>query len=314
MYRNRFARRVHDRPNTPVAVAPTHWPPLPPSIEQRSAKYAGYRTRELVVAGDGPLLMLLHGFAHPADSWRPVLSRCADEGRAAVAVDLPGFGAADPLAPPPYLPQLVGFVGDVVRHYGSTGPVVLVGNSLGGHVAIRLLNTAPEPPVAGLVALGTPYGHMTRTARTILASGVLGPLAKAPLWTPARTHITFTALGQFLYGDHSRLEADLVRQLASIMVDPESAECLRALAEDLLSEVDQADDPTTIGCRAVIVHGTRDRLVSPDSAARLHAAIPHSRLELWPDIGHCPQLDAPERVLELAAELAMNVRERPETA
>ncbi|MQA27208.1 MAG: alpha/beta fold hydrolase [Micromonosporaceae bacterium] len=313
MYRSRFARRA-GRPDTPVAVAPTHWPSLPPSIEQRSAKYAGYRTRELVVAGDGQVLVLLHGFGHPADCWRPVLTRCADEGRAAVAVDLPGFGAADPLAPRPYLPQLADFVRDVVQHYGSTGPVVLVGNSLGGHVAIRLLDSTPETPVAGLVALGTPYGHMTRTVRTLLGCGMLGYLAKTPVWTPARARISYTALGQLLYGDLYRLEPDLVEQLASIFTDPESAARLHTLSEDLLSEVDQADDPTTIGCRAVIVHGTRDRLVSPGSAARLHAAIPHSRLELWPDIGHCPQLDAPERVLELAAELAMNVPERPETA
>lgn len=100
-------------------------------IGERSAAYAGYRTRELFVDGAGPKLVLVHGFGHPAPCWRPILERCALLGQAAVAVDLPGFGVADPLAAGPRLPQLVRFLEAVVTAQGAVTPVVLVGNSLG---------------------------------------------------------------------------------------------------------------------------------------------------------------------------------------
>lgn len=42
-------------------------------IEERYERFAGYRTRVLRVAGDGPPLLLLHGFTDSADTWRPAL-------------------------------------------------------------------------------------------------------------------------------------------------------------------------------------------------------------------------------------------------
>jgi pimeloyl-ACP methyl ester carboxylesterase len=64
---------------------------MPPIVERRST-YAGFQTRELVVTGRGPTVLLLHGFGDSADTWRPVLTLLAEAGQAAIAVDLPGFG------------------------------------------------------------------------------------------------------------------------------------------------------------------------------------------------------------------------------
>ncbi len=67
---------------------------------------AGRRTRVLELEGDGPPLLLLHGYADSADTWRLTLDRLARANRRAFAVDLPGFGRADALEPDPILPQL----------------------------------------------------------------------------------------------------------------------------------------------------------------------------------------------------------------
>src|SRR3954469_19268489 len=114
----------------------------------------GYDTRALELEGDGPAFVLLHGSPDSAATWRLLLDRLGRLGRRALAVDMPGFGAADPLRPgEPILPQLDGFAVAAIREAAPEGQAVVVGNSLGGCVALRLaeredLDLAGVVPVA----------------------------------------------------------------------------------------------------------------------------------------------------------------------
>src|SRR5947209_13949124 len=96
-----------------------------------------FETRVLELEGDGTPLLLFHGYADSADTWRHTLDRLARHGRRAIAVDLPGFGTADPLRPDPILPQLDEFAADALRYLAGRPrqPVIAVGNSLGGCVS-----------------------------------------------------------------------------------------------------------------------------------------------------------------------------------
>jgi pimeloyl-ACP methyl ester carboxylesterase len=69
---------------------------MEPLFEHRQ-EFAGFDTRVLELEGFGPPLLLLHGYADSADTWRPLLAALGRAERRAVAVDLPGFGAADSL-------------------------------------------------------------------------------------------------------------------------------------------------------------------------------------------------------------------------
>ena len=84
----------------------------------------------------GPRLVLLHGYCDSADTWRPALEQLAAAGIPAVAVDLPGFGDAQPLRPGPMLPQLDAFTTAVVKEPAVLGSVVLAGNSLGDRKSV----------------------------------------------------------------------------------------------------------------------------------------------------------------------------------
>ena len=55
------------------------------------------RRRVLELEGDGAPIVMFHGYADSADTWRQTLALLARRGRRAIAVDLPGFGTADPL-------------------------------------------------------------------------------------------------------------------------------------------------------------------------------------------------------------------------
>ncbi len=143
---------------------------IQPLFEHRLT-LAGYETRVLELEGDGPPIVMFHGYADSADTWRQTLALLARRGRRAVAVDLPGFGTADPLHrrsdPAP-----------ARRVRGRRGPlaagrprqrVIAVGNSLGGCVALRLAERHRER-LAGVVGVAPAGLEMTRLLNLVSAT------------------------------------------------------------------------------------------------------------------------------------------------
>src|SRR4051794_28091888 len=95
--------------------------PMQPLVEHRES-FGGYATRVLELEGEGPPLVLLHGYADSADTWRAVLAELGRRDRRALAVDLPGFARADRLRrDEPVLPQLDRFTAAVVEAAGEHG-------------------------------------------------------------------------------------------------------------------------------------------------------------------------------------------------
>jgi pimeloyl-ACP methyl ester carboxylesterase len=111
--------------------------------------------------GVGPPVLLVHGLGGSANGWVRVLRALSRDFSAVYAVDLPGNGfsplpASGPLTLEEHLGVLHAFCREVVQ-----APAFVVGNSLGGALAVILAATHPEDVVAlGLVAPAG--GEMTR--------------------------------------------------------------------------------------------------------------------------------------------------------
>src|SRR2546421_204055 len=97
-----------------------------PLFEHR-LELAGYETRVLELEGDGVPVVMFHGYADSADTWRQSLALLGRRGRRAIAVDLPGFGAADPLGEDAVLPQLDAFAKAAVPSAAAPGVVSTFG-------------------------------------------------------------------------------------------------------------------------------------------------------------------------------------------
>lgn len=147
----------------------------------------GYSTRALEIEGDGPGLVLLHGFGDSADTWRPLLDVLAHRGQRALAVDLPGFGAASRPGPGALLPQYDAFAGALVERVSGEvgGRVAVGGNSLGGVVALRAAERA-DLPLAGVVPIAPAGLDMPRWFEIIDRDPVVRSVLALPLPIPRR--------------------------------------------------------------------------------------------------------------------------------
>ncbi|GAC1580895.1 MAG: alpha/beta hydrolase [Candidatus Dormibacteria bacterium] len=276
-------------------------PVIEPLVEHRKS-FAGVSTRVRELAGSGPPFVLFHGYADSADTWRQTLDRLARVGRRAVAVDLPGFGAADRLGPEPVLPQLDAFAVAVVRYAAGRGriPVIAVGNSLGGCVVLRLAERHPGQ-LAGVVGVAPAGLEMTRLLHLVQRDPVLRSVVALP--TPVPSFVLRAAVAR-LYRQLALAEPDRVDPavLANFTCHPRRrARVAHYLdtAHRLMPELRHPVALERIGVPVLLVWGDRDRLVFARGAQRVLDVVPDARLELLAGIGHCPQVESPQRFTEL---------------
>lgn len=277
------------------------------------ASYNDVGTRVLSVPGSGTPIVLLHGFADSADTWRPVLTRLAATGHRGIAVDLPGFGQADARLPGPMVPQFDAFVDALLA---ETGPVVLAGNSLGGATAVRAAGR--NSSVKALLSAADPLN-----ARHWLARRARAREMPEAFWTrvsrfpiPMRTlrWATRHAAPKVLYGPGSKADPDVVAYWTQLVSRPSDVAALGRDAFRYAFESAGAHRGVRVSCPTVVVHGARDRIIPVHSSRTLHQQIPGSELVILPRSGHCPQLDNPDEVTRLILELCGRAAKPTESA
>lgn len=243
-----------------------------------------------VEAGEGPPVLLIHGLGASKLSLLTTLGALAPLGRRAIALDLPGFGdSAKPLTAN-YSPQW--FARTIVSAMDALGieRADLVGNSLGGRVALEL-GLAHRDRV-GRLGLLCPslawrekplWAHVARVAPARL--GLVQPAPRAVVDAIVRRAVPGSTDGWTAAGVDEFLRGYLT---------PRGRQAFYLAAQHIVRE-----DPGRFWRRlerlepeALFVWGRADPLVPIAFARHVQAAVPHARhLELR--CGHVPQLEAP---------------------
>ena len=271
---------------------------------------AGYVTRALELEGDGPPVLLLHGYADSADTWRLALDLLARRGRRALAVDLPGFGAATPLrGDQPVLAQHDRFVRAAVEHLAAEdGPIVLCGNSLGGCVALRAAQD-PELPLIGVVPVAPAGFDMPAWFRIIEGDRLVQALlaSPVPLPEPLVRGVVGEAYRRLAFARPRGVAGEVVAAFTAYHRTREAVIAHLATGRRLLPELRDCFQLDRIEAPVLLVWGDRDRMVTHRGARHLVDAIPGLAYELLEGVGHCPQLEAPERFVGLLEDFAAGV-------
>ena len=270
--------------------------------------------------GSGRPIVLVHGLGGSHCNWLAVGPRLASHGRV-LAIDLAGHGRTRSLGRSAKVGanrRLLGrFLDTVARE-----PAVLIGNSMGGYLSMAQAAAEPER-VASLVLvdpaipnrrLGTWDPFVVSLFVAYALPGVGGALMRLRARQPPE-HTVRTTLA-FCCVDVSRIPADVYQAHVDLARERATSgdefgrdflAAQRSLMARLLRHRKFYAMVSDIRARALIVQGDRDRLVSVEAARELAAARRDWRLEVLEDVGHVPQLEAPERFLAVVEPWLMMV-------
>jgi pimeloyl-ACP methyl ester carboxylesterase len=249
--------------------------------------------------GQGPPLVLLHGFT---DTWRvwelvlPALERHHD----VLAPTLPGHAGGPPLDGEASAASVVDAVERAMDEAGLETAHV-AGNSMGGFVALQLAARGRARSVVAFAPAGG-WAAGDESWRELLASQArMHEQAKAT--PPHAGAIVASAEGRRrateLIASHSEhIPADLI---AHQMLGTAACTGATAMIEQALREGYGELDAERIACPVRIVWGTGDRVLPwPSAAARLREEwLPHGDWVELDGVGHCPQLDVPVEAAQL---------------
>ena len=273
-------------------------------VETKFIEMHGMR-QAVVDEGDGDeVLLLIHGMAGSAQTWRAVLPQLAKRYRV-IAPDLLGHGQSSKPRTDYSLGAFAVGLRDLLDELGVESATV-VGQSLGGGVAMQFLYQHPDycrrlvlissgglGPDVGLIlrllaAPGAEFVMPVIAPSPVLRAGnaVKSWLSSAGLRSPRGAEI-WSAYSSF--GDSETRQAFL-RTLRSV-VD------YRGQAVSALNRLNLRE-----GLPILAIWGEQDNIIPVDHAYAALEARPDCRLEVLPGVGHFAQVEAPDKVIDLLEE------------
>lgn len=252
---------------------------------------------------DAQSLLFVHGYSQSYLSWREQLhSPLADEFHL-VAMDLRGHGDSE--KPHEGYGDSENWAGDVraVVKTLDLKPFVLIGWSYGSLVALDYLANVGIDSVAGVNLISTVAGIGTDRTNGWLQKKYLD-LFPDLVSTDAETSIS--ALHRFVeLCFEGELSAEDRYQLlgASATVPPYVRDGMR---DRTVSHVEFFE---SLSVPVLLTHGTHDDVVSMDASHEAHRRISESTLSEFPDSGHAPLWESPERYNQELREFVAHLRE-----
>ncbi len=271
----------------------------------RFATVVAGRTRlSTLEAGVGPPVIAMHGLGGTKVSFVFTVAALVDRFRV-ISVDLPGFGDSDKPIGAAYDPPF--FAGAVIDLLDALklDRADLIGNSLGGRVALEVALRHPE--LVGRVALLAPSLAWRRPRRWAPALRLVRP--ELGLVQLAPRAVVQAVVHRLIPGADQGWTAAGVDEFMRAYLAPAGRAAFYAAARQILLEAPHGDDgfwPRLRGLQpdALFIWGRRDTLVPIAFARHVAEALPQARhIEL--DCGHVPQMERPRLTHDaLAAFLA----------
>jgi pimeloyl-ACP methyl ester carboxylesterase len=254
-------------------------------------------------AGEGPVVLLVHGMAGSSATWKHALPGLARRFTV-IAPDLLGHcESGKPRRGEYSLSAHANVLRDFLNVLGHER-ATFVGQSLGGGVAMQLAYQFPERcerlALVGSGGLGREVSLMLR-ALTFPGVEYVFPIVCAPRLRDAGNRVA-----SWLHGVGLRA-APVIEEMWRSYTSLAEADTRRAFFRTLHGVIDLGGQAVSAADRlyltsqvpTLIVWGDRDPLIPVSHATAAHEAMPGSRLVIFDDVGHYPHCENPDRFVEV---------------
>lgn len=233
-------------------------------IEQDGFKY--------VEAGNGEPLVLLHGLMGELSNWGPTIDHFKHNYRVIV-----------PILPIYELPLLTLGVKSLSKYvhrflkYKKLNQVVLVGNSLGGHVGL-VFTAAHQEFVKALVLTGS---------SGLYENAFGGSFPRRESYDYVREKVEYT------FYDPKTATKELVDEVFKSINDRSRVIRILALAKSAIRH-NMAKELYRITIPVSLIWGKQDKITPPEVAVEFHELLPNSELNWVDECGHAPMMERPD--------------------
>lgn len=252
------------------------------------------------MTGDGPDVVLLHGIARSLEDWDEQHELLSTRFRV-TSVDLPGFGESGPPTAPNTMETMARAVLGLMTAL-DIGRAHVVGNSMGGAVAMQVAALAPERVRTLVLASSAGFGRTVAPALRLLA---IRPLGRWLLSRPTTKAIYNAERG--LYVSRELVTPERLDRGMRFAKREHGAEVmLKTLGgmgnlwgvrarwrRRLLARMVELDIPT------FVLWGQKDLILPFAHFEAVATALPHARLHVFPDTGHLPQVERADEFARL---------------
>ncbi len=233
--------------------------------------------------GQGPAVMLVPGLASDSQSWGPLVPPMAARCRL-VMPDNRGAGRTLPLVTPLSIARMADDCMALARHLGL-GPVVLLGHSMGGMIALECARRYPA--LVGRLILAATTPHMNGGERKILSDWAAGRESGQDLATWFQTMFRWLFTARFL-ADAVKVQAMLTYALENPYLPPAAA--FRAQVQATM-DVDLRPYLAAVKAPTLVLCGEEDVVFPPGEGIALAQALPHAQYRIIPHAAHSIHLE-----------------------
>ncbi|MFN5345576.1 MAG: alpha/beta fold hydrolase [Bacteroidota bacterium] len=249
--------------------------------------------RDQGVQSDSVPLILLHGMSSSLNTWDSVVFYLANHRRV-ISLDLPGFGLTGPSPENMYnFDYYNKFIDSFTRRL-QLAKFTLVGNSMGGSIAwnYALFNPAVVDKLVLIDAAGYPKRG---------ESGSLGfKIASTPVINNILLFATPKALVrkslETIYFDQSRVTDAQVERFHDMAIREGNRAAALLIFKGSFGTSQFKGKIKEIKTPTLVLWGDKDNLISVENAYQFNQDIKGSKLEVYPNVGHVPMEEVPERV------------------
>jgi pimeloyl-ACP methyl ester carboxylesterase len=228
--------------------------------------------------GSGPVLVLLHGAGDQAGTWSRVAPRLVGS-YTVIVPDLAGHGGSEPRSGPIDVPRVLDGAEAVIQRLAAGKRVTIVGNSLGGWVAMLVADRHPEWVERVVAVNGGAITGRNQAVRIVPRSVAEAREAMTQLRAPGSAPIPDFVL------------RDVVRHAKGGSLARFVATANTMSAWTLDGKLGAIRSPV------VLIWGAADQVMPLDYARRMLDELPDARLITLEGCGHVPQQECPEKFL-----------------
>jgi len=236
--------------------------------------------------GEGEVLLLLHGLMGALSNWQEVVEQFSKQYRVII-----------PMLPIYDLPLLTTGVKSLSKYvhkfitYKKLSNVTLLGNSLGGHVA--LIYTLAHPSVV----------------KTLVLTGSSGLYENAFGGTfPRRENYDFVKEKvEYTFYDPKTATKELVDEVYATVNDRHRVIRILAMAKSAIRH-NMSKDLHKITIPVLLIWGRNDKITPPDVAEEFNNLLPDSELHWVENCGHAPMMERPDEFNRILMEFLQKLK------